>query len=85
MDYHSIFNEKILGERQIAYFFVSIKAYFKPSKTLLTVAERDFEKAEWYASHGYIHYREFDSVEDGFSHPTKIGLVVFSLRAFRKG
>ncbi len=30
------------------------------------------EKAEYYASIGYVHYHEFVSVEDGSLHPTKV-------------
>jgi selenium-binding protein 1 len=31
------------------------------------------EKAEMYASRGYVHYHEFVHVEDGSLHPTKVG------------
>ena len=30
------------------------------------------EKAEYYASKGYVHYHEFVSVEEGTLHPTKV-------------
>lgn len=31
------------------------------------------EKAEMYASRGFVHYHEFVSVDDGSPHPTKVG------------
>ena len=34
------------------------------------------EKAERYASRGYVHYHEFVSVEDGSPHQTKVGLSI---------
>lgn len=49
-----------------------------PDGALLYVAqvvidEWTLEKAEWYASQGYVHYHEFVGVEDGEHHPTLVG------------
>jgi hypothetical protein len=42
-------------------------------KADVIIDEWTLEKAEWYASRGYVHYHEFVSVEDGSPHPTKVG------------
>ncbi len=40
------------------------------------------EKAEWYASRGYVHYHELVRVSDGSLHPTKVVWLKHTARTF---